>query len=262
MIPIPIENSHARLERSFADAILSEDAPIPMPVQLASGPATTSRFGVYRNNVMASLLNALASRYPVARRILWPETFDGAARLFVTLQPPRSPVLLHYGDGFPQFLRTIGQGAAADYAADIAELEAARTRAYHAADATPLPGEAFASFSPDMLPNLRLKLHPSITLLRSRFPVVSVWEASQTGMDVDVWKQEAALIARPHLEVEVWRLPPGGYEFFAALVDGKAIGSAIEDAMAVAADFDLAASFHILICAGLVSILEARDRPR
>ena len=111
MIPIPIENAHARLERGFADAILSDDAPIPASVQLASGPATASRFSVYRNNVMASLLNALAQRYPVARKILWPDTFDGAARLFVTLQPPRSPVLLHYGDGFPQFLRHIGQGA-------------------------------------------------------------------------------------------------------------------------------------------------------
>jgi hypothetical protein len=262
MIPIPIENSHARLERSFADAILSDDAAIPASVQLASGPATTSRFGVYRNNVMASLLNVLASRYPVARKILWPDTFDGAARLFVTLQPPRSPVLLHYGEGLPQFLRTIGRGAAAEYAADIAELEAARTRAYHATDAMPLPGEAFARLSPDLLSNLRLKLHPSITLLRSRFPVVSVWEASQTNMDVGVWKEEAALIARPHLEVEVWRLPPGGYEFFSALVEGKAIGSAIEGAIAVAADFDLAASFRILIGAGVVSILETFDRPR
>ena len=58
--------------------------------------------------------------------------------LYVTSEPPRSPVLLEYGDSFPQFLRNIGQGAAADYLADVAELEAARTRAYHAADATPL----------------------------------------------------------------------------------------------------------------------------
>ena len=109
MIPVPVETSHMRLQRSFAEAIVSDDAPIPVTVQLASGPATTSRFGVYRNNVMAGLIRALAQRFPVSRKILWPETFEGAARLFVTMQPPRSPVLLHYGAAFPQFLRSVGQ---------------------------------------------------------------------------------------------------------------------------------------------------------
>ncbi len=47
----------------------------------------------------SSLINALAARYPVSRKILWPDTFEGAARLFVTMQPPRSPVLLRLRRG-------------------------------------------------------------------------------------------------------------------------------------------------------------------
>jgi hypothetical protein len=253
------------LQRSFADAILSDDAPIPVTVQIASGPATTSRFGVYRNNVLFSLINALAVRYPVSRKILWPDTFEGAARLFVAVHPPHSPLLMEYGEHFPQFLRSLGTGPSAEYVADLAELESARVRAYHAADAAPLPAEAVATLSPDALVEARFTLHPSVSIIRSRFPIVSVWEATQEGRDADRWKAEAALIVRPQLEVRVWRLPPGGYEFFSALAEGRTIGSAAAAAAAAtgAEPVDLAEIFHVLICAGAVTgISLTSDRTR
>lgn len=253
MLNVVTENRHALLERSFADAILSDDAPIPSTIQLASGPAVTSRFGVYRNNVLFSLTNALAARYPTTRDLLWPDTFEGAARLFVTMYPPRSPVLLEYGDGFPQFLRRIGIGPSTDYIADIAELESARVRAYHAPDATPLSVEAFAKLSPVALTGARFVLHPSVSLIHSRFPVVSAWEAGRRGGDVEVWKPEAALILRPYLEVDVWRLPPGGYEFFQRIAASGTVAEAASEAASNIADFDLSQIFHVLISAGAVT---------
>jgi hypothetical protein len=253
MTPFATEDSHSALERRFADAILFDDVPIPATIQLASGPATASRFGVYRNNVLFGLMNALAARFPVTRRILWPDTFDGAARLFVTMHPPRSPLLLHYGDGFPQFLRSIGTGPSADYAADIAELESARVRAYHAPDALPLPGEAFGGLSPDSLTDLRFALHPSVSLVSSRFPIASAWEASMHGGNIDRWTAETALIVRPHLDVQVWRLPPGGCAFFRAIGAGRTAGEAATGAMTSAPQCDLAQIFHVMICSGAVT---------
>jgi hypothetical protein len=50
MIALPIESGRAPLQRSFAEAILFDDAPIPATIRSASGPAHASRFGVYRNN--------------------------------------------------------------------------------------------------------------------------------------------------------------------------------------------------------------------
>lgn len=261
MTPFATDDGHAGLERKFADAVLFDDAPIPATIQLASGPATTSRFGVYRNNVLFGLINALAARYPVTRSILWPDTFDGAARLFVTMHPPRSPLLLHYGDGFPQFLRSIGTGPSAEYAADVAELESARVRAYHALDALPLPAETFSNLCPDALPDLRFKLHPSISLVSSPFPIVSAWEAGMQGGSVDRWTAEAALIVRPRLDVHVWRLPPGGCAFFRAIGAGRSVGEAATGAMTSAPQFDLAQIFHVMICAGAVAGMLEPDAP-
>src|SRR6266700_2561771 len=161
MITLAVENGSARLQSAFAEAIFFDHAPIPATVRVGSGRAHASRFSVYRNNVIASLIKAVAARYPVVRKLIWDDTFNQIAHLYVTAEPPRSPVLLAYGESFPQFLRRIGQGTSADYLADVAELEAARTRAYHAADGTPISRDAFRALAPKQMPDLRLTLHPS-----------------------------------------------------------------------------------------------------
>ncbi|AMN45031.1 HvfC/BufC N-terminal domain-containing protein [Rhodoplanes sp. Z2-YC6860] len=251
MIALSIESGHAQLQRDFAEAILFDDAPIPATIRSASGPAHASRFGVYRNNVISGLINALAARYPVTRKLLWDDAFHAVARRYVATEPPRSPVMFEYGDGFPQFLREIGRSTASDYLADVAELEAARTRAYHAADATPLPREAFAAIAPEDLPELRLTLHPSVVLLASRFPVVSIWEANRSENDnmLRTWRPECALIARPYGQVEVRPLSVAVHAFVAALADGCTLDTAIAKG---GSDFDLAEGFATLISAEIV----------
>jgi hypothetical protein len=262
MIPLPFESGLEQLQRSFADAVFAADAPIPATIRAASGPAIASRFGVYRNNVICGLINAVRARYPVVRRLLWDDGFDRAAFQYVTAQPPRSPVLLEYGEGFPEFLRTIGQGAAVDYLADIAALEAARTRAYHAADAQPVGAAAFSALSPERLADMRVELHPSVVLLKSRFPVVSIWQANHYDNDdtITVWKPESALIARPNLQVEVRRLSPAGYEFIAALLEHQTVGQAVAHAAGVPG-FDLAACLTMLIAADIVVGFDPAEDP-
>ena len=267
MIALPIalslESGPAQLQRLFAEAIVSGDAPIPATIRAASGAAHASRFGVYRNNVIAGLINAVAARYPVVRKLLWDDAFNRVAQLYVTTEPPRSPVMIEYGDGFPQFLRNVGQCAAADYLADVAELEAARTRAYHAADALPLPRAALAALAPEDLPDLRLTLHPSVVLLQSRFPIVSIWEANRHDNDITIseWKPECALIARPRLQVEVWRLSAGAHAFVAALAGGQTVATAIARGEAGGPDFELGECFNALITADIVTGLALPKAP-
>jgi hypothetical protein len=242
------------MQRTFAEAILSGDAPIPATIREASGPAYASRFSVYRNNVIAGLINAVSARYPVVRKLLWDDAFNRVAHQYVISEPPRSPVLLEYGATFPQFLRGIGQSPAANFLADVAEIESARTRAYHAADAVPLPRDMFNAVPADEWPELRIQLHPSVALLKSDFPVVSIWQANLYSNDntLDVWKPECALIVRPSLDVEVYVIPAGVYEFIASLAGGRTVGAAVTQASAKAPNFDLAECFNVLISAAIV----------
>jgi Putative DNA-binding domain len=243
----------AELQQSFAAAVLG--LPAELPIRAATAARAESGLAVYRNNVMSGLIKVVAARFPVVRRLMGEDPFRESIRRFVAAEPPRSPLLLDYGDGFPQFLRRLGDEACIGHIADIADLEIARGKAYHAADAAPLPPRAFAAIPAERLAGLRLSLHPSVSLLQSRFPIVSVWHANQEAGDVASWqwRPEAALIARPMLEVEVWNLPPGGFEFLTALWHGATMAEAAEAATHAAPDFDLAANLSVLIQANIVT---------
>jgi hypothetical protein len=261
MLRVTLDDELTRLQAAFADAVFFDHAPIPATIREASGEAHASRFSVYRNNVVAGLINAVGARYPVVKKLLWDEGFNRIAQLYVTAQPPRSPVLLEYGESFPQFLRNVGHSASADYLADVAELESARTRAYHAADAAPVARDAFSRLAPDEILDLCLALHPSVQLLKSQFPVVSIWEANLHANDnvLNLWQPESALIARPRLNVEVRRLTPGAYEFLSALAGGCSVGEAVDRSIADVAEFDLTECFETLISADVTVGLESAD---
>jgi hypothetical protein len=242
-------DAFAELQQSFAAAVRGQ--PLELPIRAATAARAGSGLAVHRNNVTSSLIKVLTARFPVVRRLLGEDCFLESARRFIVAEPPRSPLLLQYGDGFPEFLRSIGDDACI---ADIADLEVARGNAYHAADAVSLPPQAFAAILTERVAGLRLTFHPSMSLLQSRFPTVSLWQANQEAGDATVPQgPEAALIARPMLEVEIWNLPPGGFAFLTALRRGATMAEAAEAAMDAAPEFDLAVNLSVLIKANIVT---------
>ena len=244
----------ARTQTSFAASILNSSTAVPAFVRASTRRRAESGFAVYRNNVSASLMNFIALRFPVVRAVVGDESFFERVRQFVLTHPPRSPVLLNYGGAFPGFIRDLGAEACFKYVADIAELELARARAYHAADSLPITPDAFASIATDRLGELRVSLHPSASLIVSRFPIVSVWQSNEVGAQETArsWGRESALIARPELEVEVWKLPPGGFAFLTSLAKGLTMAEAIAEGLRESNDFDLPANLSILIGARIV----------
>ena len=194
----------------------------------------------------------------MTRRLIGNESFAAMARLYTVHNPPRSPVLLDYGDTFPPFIRSLGRMPSIEYLADISDLERSLSRAYHAADAAPLSIDAFSQLSPDFLEDLVVSFHPSASLIASRFPIVSIWEANRNEDEsqlVNLWAAEAALVARPDDEVRIWLLPSGGYAFLTNLMKGATLAEATRAAAADEPDFDLTTNLETLIssraCIGL-----------
>lgn len=189
--------------------------------------ALAARFAVYRNNVMHSLSRALARRFPVIERLVGPEFFAAMAVEFIQAHPPRSPVLIHWGDEFPGFLRGFPPVAGLPYLADVARLEHARGRAYHAADIAPLDPQALADCpDPD---RLRLQLAPCVAILRFDHPAVSIWQGNQPGGNPAIRAQgpEAALIyRRPDFQVPVRSVSHDRADFLTALQQGQMLAEA------------------------------------
>jgi hypothetical protein len=260
MQPHP-QDTHAEAE--FARALLDPSLPAPAHLTSHNAPRPGKRFDVYRNNVVVSLVNALRSRFPATERIVGGEFFAAAARVFVTRHPPRSKLLMHYGDFFPEFLSGFAPAAELPYLAGVARIEAARTRAYHAADAAPLDGSALASLEAERLPRTRFALHPSMEVLRFALPAVTIWAMNAGETDfgpVDMDAPEDALVIRPHEEVHVHRLPRGGAAFLAALQSGVPLGRAAEEAASESAAFDLTENLAGLIRSGALTGILLPDR--
>jgi len=232
------------LEGLFARAVLDTDAPTPQALARKTGTAPARRFAVYRNNVYASLIDVLACRFPVSARLVGDEFFRAMARVHVQKEPPRSPVLLRYGAGFADFIAGFPSAAPVPYLADIARLEWAWHEAYHAADAEPLSLGALEAAA-GHVEHATLALHPSLTVLRSPYPVVTIWQLAMRG-------GEDALVLRPKLEVEIRRLPEGGAAFVLALKTGASLQDAAMSATAEAPDFDLAGNLAGLMARGAI----------
>lgn len=250
-------------QKDFARALLDAKAAPPAGLLAWNGSDPAQRFNVYRNNVMVSLTQALASAFPVTRDLVGDDFFHAMARQYVSLEPPTSPVLVEYGDGFADFIAQFPPADSLPYLADVARLERMRVQAHHAQDAPVLAVEALQALMADAegLFNLRLSLHPACQVLRSRFAVFSLWTAHQhedpsargAALEMlDPGQAEDVIVLRPFHEVGVICLPPGTADFLLALARGQSLGEAATWAASIPR-FDLENSLGLLITPGVTA---------
>jgi hypothetical protein len=242
-------------EGEFARAVLDADAPVPQPLVRKAAGMPSRRFDVYRNNVYASLIDALSGRFPMVARLVGEEFFRAMARVYVQEEPPRSAVLLRYGEGLPNFVARFPPAAPVPYLADVARLEWARHETYHAADAVPLSIAALTEVA-DGAAEATLTLHPSRRVVRSPYPVITIWQLALREGEREPARLPAcgedALVVRPKLDVEVRCLPPGGAAFALALKGGVTLEEAAASAMREAPAFDLKTNLAGLITSGAI----------
>ncbi|KUM25594.1 hypothetical protein AU467_25835 [Mesorhizobium loti] len=238
----------------FAAALLDPALSTPLGLVGPDGQPSLRRFAVYRNNVVVGLIGALKANYPAVCRIVGEEFFNAMARIFVVSEPPTSPILLDYGAGFAEFIWGFEPAAQLSYLADVARLERAWLEAYHAPEAPQLTFEALAVMPGDQAAGLTFSLHPSLRLIRSRFPILTIWQMNiGDGVPgpVDLTAGgEDVLVVRPAAAVELRAMPAGGYEFVEALQQGQSLTEAMKTALGTDPRFDLSGNIRDLIAAG------------
>jgi len=246
-------------QSQFARALLNTDGPVSCGLVAEAGLSSVRRFAIHRANVVTGLAEALASAFPVTANIVGMDFLTAMARLFVMEAPPLSPVLLDYGEAFPDFVEQFPQASEFPYLADVMRLELARRKAYHAADATPLKGADLASYDPESFARSSARLHPSVTILSSDHPIVTLF-AMNAGEEplapIGEWNAQDALIVRPFLSVHVHLLPPGGAVFLHALASGAPFANAAMLAGTETQAFSLTDNLAGLVTAGALLAID------
>lgn len=243
----------------WARSLRDPQSPKPSGLVTWNGSDPGQRFGVYRNNVMASLIAALADTFPVVEQLVGPEFFRVMASRFVQAQPPQSPVLARYGDAFPAFVAEFAPAASLPYLPDLARLELAYLAAFHAADAEPLNPAVWQALlaDPDALPARRFRFQPALQVIRSDHAIVSLWaahqaDASRTPEEVNPGTPEIAWVMRPGWQVGIQAATAADTAFLAAMMAGQTLGRALTLTEAEFPGFSPTACLGLWLAEGLV----------
>lgn len=269
--PSPPDAIDASGQAAFAAALVDPTRGCPAGLRCWNGSDPAARLAVHRNNVIGSLVDALAETFPVAQELVGTTFFRAMAALFVRRSPPRSPVLALYGAAFPAFIGDFEPARSVAYLADVAALEWARVAAYHATDAEPISGEAAAAAlaSGERVAEWRMGLHPSLSVVSSRHAAVSIWDVHQRapapglapldGVDVD--RPECAIVLRDGLDVVVLPASTGLAAFVAMAQQGESLGAAAAAGIQAEPPFELSAALTLLLCRGALTALEPMKEP-
>lgn len=260
----PTNLSALHSQAAFAAALLASELPCPTSVCAWNGADPARRFGVYRNNVVSGLVDALEQTFPVTSQLTGSEFFRAMAALYARRLPPRSPILAHYGAEFPEFIASFPPAATLPYLPDMARLELACVAACHAADAAPVGMGSLAAqiANPAELAVMRLRWQPSLRVIGSAFAVVTLWSVHQRHdalSPVDIERAEQAVVLRDGLEVLVLPIDAGGAHFISRTLAGLALGVAAADAVEFDPGFDLGDVMARLLCHDALVAMEAPD---
>ena len=216
------------------------------------------RLSIYRNNTIATLTAALKATFPVVCRLVDDRFFDYAAHAFIQHNLPASPCLVEYGGDFPTFLAGFPPVAELDYLPDVARLEWAINRVLRAPHSETLIPLASLLAVPGDPAQIRLRIAASIEHVASPHAIHRIWQLNQPGA------APAEMVSDrigAHLEIrsvdglQITDLPSAIWTFRARIAAGTTLGAAAADALAIAADFDLAQALAALFNAGAVSAI-------
>lgn len=241
----------------FHAALLDADRDIPSGLIDSAGNVANARFGVYRNTVVVSLRDALTACFPILAKLLGPQNFMQLAGIYRHQYPPKSPLMMFYGDDMPQLLDTFAPLQHIGYLADVARLEIAMRRSYHAADATPIDPAALQQLSAETLTQTVLTFAPATALIQSNWPLYDIWRFNSVA-DTPAPQAiaQSALITRTQFDPTPHPLTAAQYAWTASVQNGETLGQAYDHATLIEPNFDLSSFLALLLNTGCIDNFE------
>ncbi|MBQ4855798.1 putative DNA-binding domain-containing protein [Rhodanobacter sp. B2A1Ga4] len=240
------------LQRGFANAVLDRGSDFAQWV-VSAGLAPAARLQVYGNAIASTQIETLRATYPAVRALVGEDFFEATAMRYRLHHPSTRGNLQAFGGAFAAFLATMPEAAAFAYLPDVAHLEWLRQQSALAAEASPL-----APATLDDTPPLPWQLHPSVRLLASAHPVLTIWRYATAPEDERLQldgRGEQVVLWRDGGEVAMTVLDAASFACIAALIDTRDLEAAHAAARAIDGAFDLAVCLrslleHQLIAAG------------
>lgn len=171
----------------------------------SSGPHCAARVCGVPQHRHEACIDALKANFPTVAQLVGTDWFRAAAAPYMKQEAPSDARLLHYGNGFADFLRDFKPAAALIYLPGVARLDTFWRDAHTASDAPCSDAAWIANHAPDQMENLVLQPHPAARWAWfDDQPIYSIWSQNRhphqhaDTQDALVWRGEGALVTRPH----------------------------------------------------------------
>jgi hypothetical protein len=193
------------------------------------------RLDVYAEGFVARLADALAESYEAVHWLLGAERFRALTRRYLAAHPPHHYDLAQAGAALPEHLANDPLTVELPFLPDLARLERAVMRAFHAELAPALTAADLAGFDAERLAGARLVLQEYVAGLRSAWPIRSLRELRGVPLDEISLRvlddPQEAIVHRAGLGVVVRDPEPGEL----ACLDALRAGATLEEALGAAA---------------------------
>ncbi len=248
------------VQRAFANEIWHDESTDLTGLIVGDAISAQRRLNIYRNNVSANLCLALAATYPVIQKLLGSEFFQNLADAYAIKHPSRCGDLRYFGRDLPDFLANLATVRSLPYLRDVARLEWA-CRCVSEAEIPALSAAVnVETFAPDDIANLGFRFHQTSRLVRSTYPVFTIWRVNQethTGdksVNLDDGAQ-SVLVVRPDAKLELWPLDEAEAVFAAALLEGHSLAEAVDAVISCGQDVELQPLLGKYLSKGTLALL-------
>lgn len=145
-----------------------------------------SRLKIYADAYRLRLIDALADNYPILHTLIGDDTFTELGARYLETQPSRHFSIRHFGHRLAEFVTVQSPYAQQPVLADLAHFEWALRDVFDAADALALTHQDLAAIAPELWPDMRFKLHPTVRRLDLTWNAPAIWKALDEQLDPPV----------------------------------------------------------------------------
>jgi hypothetical protein len=185
------------------------------------------RLAVYTNGYAARVQEALEESFPAVTHVVGHRATHALVARYIPALTRHSYNLNDVGAELPDFLGSDALSRQFPFLPDLAKLEWAVTRAFHAHDRTPLDLGPLATWTEERWHGAVLQFQPSVALVCSQWPVRDLWEARETPIekiDIDLRERpDRVLVRRAGLGVHCESVSDDEAKVLAALLAGRAL---------------------------------------
>jgi len=227
-------------------------------LRVPPGVEARDRIAVYRDGYPARVLEALREAYPAIANICGEGSFANLTRRYLRDREVSRSSLNDIGRRLPDHCALDPLATGLPFLADLARLEWEVLRAFHSRDWAAVDPTVFAAWDMSDWERAVFTLQPSVSVVRSPWPIRDLWEARRTPrgeIDIDLTdRPQTVLVRRNADDVDCVALPTHEAEVLESLSGGATLAATL-DALSEsdAAAADIGPMFSSWLAAGMIT---------